>query len=79
MGIAVSSGAVLRSLNREPGTLRKARASYGILRHVAFDPETTPFHRTLGKYVKYDEVDGINYIRETIDWVVLKVSLLERQ
>jgi hypothetical protein len=75
MGIAVSSGAVLRSLNRQHGPIRDVRASVGILRKIPYEPEATQEHRDLPmSYVKYDEVEGMDYVPKSIDWVIKKAS-----
>ncbi|KAJ9133270.1 Hsp70 family protein-like protein [Pleurostoma richardsiae] len=64
---AVASGAVLRALNKENGPSRKARSSYGILR-------TEPY----GEYPEHkgpvynDPQDGLRYIKDTIDWKLIK-------
>ncbi|KAH9904408.1 hypothetical protein F4778DRAFT_780375 [Xylariomycetidae sp. FL2044] len=62
---AVSSDAVLRSLNKADGPKRFARSSYGILRRETKGdhPEHAGFHG------KWDPVDRFSYI-PTIDWIL---------
>ena len=68
---AVASGAVLRALNKEQGPSRQARSSYGILRSELFNKEV--HHKDLKPV--WDDVDGMRYIKNTIDWILKKVRL----
>ncbi|KAF4449998.1 hypothetical protein F53441_6782 [Fusarium austroafricanum] len=63
---AVSSGAVLRAMNKTQGPERRARSSYGILRAEPFNEY--PEHQGLKPF--YDPHDGQPYIKKTIDWVL---------
>ncbi|KAF5535802.1 Hsp70 chaperone protein [Fusarium mexicanum] len=63
---AVASGAVLRALNKANGPDRIARSSYGILRTEPFGQY--PEHA--GLKPSYDRLDGMPYIKQTIDWVL---------
>ena len=73
MGVAVSSGAVLRALNKEHGPKRITRSSYGILQKIYYDPDGNDLHKSLPKqYAKRDPVDGIKYVHG-ITWHILKV------
>ncbi|OCL14979.1 hypothetical protein AOQ84DRAFT_307992 [Glonium stellatum] len=74
-GTAVASGAILRALNKEDGPARFIRSSYGFLRTEPYEPEVTPAH--VGVKPSYDHLDGNQYIRDTIDWVVKKGELVE--
>jgi hypothetical protein len=68
---AVSSGAVLRALNKKNGPRRFAQSSYGFLRREPFQPllfkahsQTTP---------KIDKVDGERYV-DVINYFMRKAG-----
>ncbi|KAH8780522.1 hypothetical protein F5882DRAFT_451384 [Hyaloscypha sp. PMI_1271] len=70
---AVSSGAVLRALNKKNGPRRFAQSSYGFLRREPFQPllfkahsQTTP---------KIDKVDGERYV-DVINYFMRKSTLI---
>jgi hypothetical protein len=72
--IAVASGAVLRALNREHGPTRIIQSSYGFLRNEPWSPERIDGHRH-SKPKRADPNDGDRYVKNTIYWVIKKVSL----
>ena len=75
MGIAVSSGAVLRALNKQHGPNRMIRSSVGVIEKVPYEPDATIEHKNLPyKYVKLDPLDGYKYVENSIKWLVRKVA-----
>jgi hypothetical protein len=76
MGVAVASGAVLRTLDKEHGPPRETRTSYGILQKLQYGhPEASEAHEDLPrKFIKYDRVDNEDYV-EGIRWVIKQVRI----
>ncbi|KAF2178399.1 hypothetical protein K469DRAFT_731829 [Zopfia rhizophila CBS 207.26] len=71
-GVAI--GALLRALNKKNGPKRIPHMSYGILRHIPYQPEAVEEHPYLapileGKVV-FDKVDGRYYVDNTIFWII---------
>lgn len=66
---AVACGAVIRALRKEEGPERVLQSSYGFLRTEPFGSHTE--HE--GQKPKPDRIDGLEYIENTIDWVINKV------
>lgn len=67
-------GAVLRALNKEDGPSRITRSSFGFLRTEPHEPNVFPAHKAPVRPT-LDKLDGKKYVRNTIDWLVKKVSL----
>jgi hypothetical protein len=65
-------GAVLRALEKEDGPARITQSSYGFLRTEPHDPENCQAHKEVRPTI--DKLDGGKYVRNTIDWLVKKVS-----
>jgi len=70
---AVSSGAVLRALNKENGPRRFAQSSYGFLRREPFQPLVFKAHSHTRP--KRDSIDGELYV-EVINYFMRKGSLI---
>jgi len=70
---AIAHGAVLRAMNKSKGPARKILSSYGFLQTLPKDIESYP---TL-KRVKAtrDPVDGFDYVKNTINWLIKKVHI----
>ena len=71
-GTAVAHGAVLRALRKEDGPARIVQSSYGFLRTEPHEPEEWEAHKNVRAW--YDKVDGQMYVKNTIDWLIKKVS-----
>jgi hypothetical protein len=71
-GTAVAHGAVLRALRKEDGPARIVQSSYGFLRTEPHEPEVWNAHQNIRAW--YDKVDGQMYVKDTIDWLITKVS-----
>lgn len=71
-GIAVSHGAVLRALRKEDGPARIIQSSYGFLRTEPLEPNVWDAHKDVHGW--FDRLDGNMYVKDTIDWLVQKVS-----
>ncbi|KAF2228583.1 hypothetical protein EV356DRAFT_423252, partial [Viridothelium virens] len=71
----VARGAVLRSLNKENGPSRISRASYGFLRAEPY--KEFPEHVKAGLVPSVDKVDGFEYVKDTILWVIQKDDKLD--
>jgi hypothetical protein len=67
----VASGAVLRASNKQDGPERIIRSSYGILRREPYDPNSVAHKRGTRTF---DRLDGVSYVKDTIDWVIKLVS-----
>ena len=67
---AVACGAVIRALRKEDGPARILQSSYGFLRT---EPYGTQAAHT-GQKPKPDKVDGLDYIDDTIEWMINKVA-----
>lgn len=67
---AVACGAVIRALKKEAGPARILQSSYGFLRTEPYG--THEAHAS--QEPKPDKVDGLDYIEDTIDWVITKVT-----
>jgi hypothetical protein len=65
-------GAVLRALEKEDGPARITQSSYGFLRTEPHEPEVLAAHKEVRPTI--DKLDGKDYVRNTIDWLVKKVS-----
>jgi hypothetical protein len=71
---AVSCGAILLSLNKKDGPRRITRSSYGFLCAEEWDPDVYPAHRGMQPFS--DPFDGRKYLKNTILWLIKKVSIL---
>jgi hypothetical protein len=67
---AVACGAVIRALRKEDGPARILQSSYGFLRTEPFGTQAA--HTS--QKPKPDKIDGLDYIDNTIEWVVNKVA-----
>lgn len=76
-GTAVAHGAVLRALRKEDGPARIVQSSYGFLRTEPHEPEVLEAHQSIRPW--YDKVDGLPYVKDTIDWLIKKVRRIPRQ
>jgi hypothetical protein len=68
---AVACGAVIRALRKEDGPARILQTSYGFLR-------TEPYraHEAhASQKPKRDKIDGLDYIDNTIEWMINKVAI----
>lgn len=74
--MAVSSGAVLRALNKENGPKRFAQSSYGFLRQEPHQPLVFKAHSH--KTPKRDELDGERYV-DVINYFMRKESLFQER
>ncbi len=63
---------MLRALNKEYGPDRITQSSYGFEITEEYSKETIPAHANV-KPTK-DPLDGISYVDNVIDWVIIKVS-----
>lgn len=70
---AVSSGAVLRALNKSDGPERKARCSYGFM---TIQPYEADFEGHKNADIEVDPFDGKEYVR-VINYFMLKVLQLQ--
>lgn len=68
---AVVRGVVFRAHNKDYGPRRITSCSYGFLICEPYDPELIPAHR--GARPKICDVDGIEWIDDTIAWLIVKV------
>lgn len=68
MAIAVSHGAVFRTLNKEDGPSRKLQSNFGFLQIEEYNnklhPAAIPIHNPL---------DNKKYVYDILDWVIKKV------
>ncbi|KAF2103519.1 hypothetical protein NA57DRAFT_32622 [Rhizodiscina lignyota] len=64
---AVATGAVMRALNKTDGPKRQSMSSYGIKRDEAWRRNWVA-HQKQKKFATRDRLDGIVYIKNTIDW-----------
>jgi hypothetical protein len=71
---AVSSGAVLRALNKKDGPERISRSSYGFLCTEEHEPDVFPAHRGIRPFS--EPLDGRKYLKYTIFWLIHKVGIL---
>ena len=67
----MARGAVLRALRKEDGPARVLQASYGFIRTERYNTEV----EHVGQVPVTDKIDGNQYIDNTIDWVIKKVSI----
>ncbi|OBT51183.1 hypothetical protein VE04_08148 [Pseudogymnoascus sp. 24MN13] len=67
---AVSSGAVLRALNKKDGPERISRSSYGFLCTEEHEPDVFPAHRGIRPFS--EPLDGRKYLKYTIFWLIHK-------
>ncbi|KFZ03935.1 hypothetical protein V502_10543 [Pseudogymnoascus sp. VKM F-4520 (FW-2644)] len=67
---AVSSGAVLRALNKKDGPKRISRSSYGFLCTEVHEPDEIPAHRGIRPFS--EPLDGRKYVKYTIFWLINK-------
>lgn len=70
----MSSGAVLRALNKRDGPKRISRSSYGFLCTEEHEPDEFPAHRGIRPFS--EPLDGRKYVKYTIFWLINKVSVL---
>lgn len=70
---AVSAGAVLRALNKKNGPARISRSSYGLLCTKEHRPDKFPAHVSMNPFT--DTLDGLKYLKNTITWLINKVSM----
>lgn len=70
----VATGAILRSINKASGPSRIPCQSIGILRHIPCDYENDEYTiDVLKQPKKWSAQEGMDYITNTIRWVVKKV------
>lgn len=69
----MSLGAVRRALHKGDGPQRITKSSFGFLWTDLYDKENIPAHVGI-KPNKTDPLDGRKYVRNTINWLVKKVS-----
>jgi hypothetical protein len=69
----VARGAVLRALRKEDGPDRIIQSSYGFLRTEPWEPDVFEAHKEA--HPRYDKTDGERYVKNTIDWLIKKVSI----
>jgi hypothetical protein len=67
---AVACGAVIRALRKEDGPARILQSSYGFLRTEPYG--TQEAHAS--QKPKPDKIDGLDYIDNTIEWMINKVA-----
>jgi hypothetical protein len=67
---AVACGAVIRALRKEDGPARILQSSYGFLRTEPYG--TQEAHAS--QKPKPDKIDGLDYIDNTIEWMIHKVA-----
>ncbi|KAK6080760.1 hsp70 protein [Seiridium cupressi] len=67
---AVSSGGILRGLNKDRGPLRFIRSSYGILRTFPWDENREEFLNSGLTKPRRNAVDGGHWVKDTIYWVL---------
>jgi len=67
---AVACGAVIRALRKEDGPARILESSYGFLRTEPYG--TQEAHAS--QKPKTDKIDGLDYIDDTIEWIINKVA-----
>ena len=73
---AIAHGAVLRASNKSKGPARKILSSYGFLQTLPKDNKTYPaLKRVKGTR---DPVDGLVYVKNTINWLIKKVFIYTR-
>ncbi|KAF2160207.1 hypothetical protein M409DRAFT_29292 [Zasmidium cellare ATCC 36951] len=65
---AVARGALLRALDKRNGPSRISRSSFGFLRHERYGDADE--HKEAGAAKEMDPVDNIEYVRNTIHWVI---------
>lgn len=70
---AIATGAILRALNPEQGPTRIIGSSYGFLRTEPHEPECIDAHK-YSNPKRVDPIDGERYVKNTIFWVLKKVS-----
>lgn len=68
---AVARGAVLRALRKEDGPARVLQASYGFIRTERYNTQV----EHAAQVPITDNIDGNQYIDNTIEWVIKKVSI----
>ena len=71
---AIAHGAVLRAMNKSKGPARKILSSYGFLQTLPKDLETYPALMRIK--ATRDPVDGYDYVKNTINWLIKKVRVL---
>jgi hypothetical protein len=69
---AISSGGVLRALNKTHGPTRRSECSYGVLRREKYEPDRYPGHKK-AKLLR-DQFDGRVYVN-VIEWKIRKVCI----
>jgi hypothetical protein len=67
---AVACGAVIRALRKEDGPARILQSSYGFLRTEPYGTQEAHASQT----PKPDKIDGLDYIDNTIEWMINKVA-----
>ncbi|ETN47239.1 uncharacterized protein HMPREF1541_01431 [Cyphellophora europaea CBS 101466] len=65
---AVARGAVLRALDKRNGPSRISRSSFGFLRHEPLGD--FPEHNEASVMPRRDNVDHVEFVRDTIYWVI---------
>ncbi|KAH8816829.1 Hsp70 family protein-like protein [Xylogone sp. PMI_703] len=75
---AVALGAAMRALNKEHGPARIIGSSYGFLRTEPYEPHELEEHRGPVK-PWVDPCDGLEYVRNTIDWLIPKGKTIKAQ
>jgi hypothetical protein len=69
---AVSLGAIRRALQKADGPQRITKSSFGVLWTDLHDKVNIPAH--VGIRPRKDPLDGRMYVKNTINWLVKKVS-----
>ncbi|KAK5631094.1 hypothetical protein RRF57_006809 [Xylaria bambusicola] len=72
---AVASGAVLRAMNKDLGPARYAKSSYGIIRSEPYGEYNEHIIANAKGYM--DKCDGVEYVRNTIYWVLKLGNIVE--
>lgn len=67
----MAQGAVLRALNKEDGPDRTTQSSYGFEITEPYSKDTIKAHANIRPI--YDNLDGISYVDNVIEWVIVKV------
>jgi hypothetical protein len=69
----VATGAIMRAQDKRYGPERVPRMSYGIMRHIEWDPDSN-LDYMCNQPAEKSIHDGEYEIRETIEWLIKAVS-----